>query len=72
LAIEAVDKRGAWLNIKFHPGSRIEPAKLMSLVGNKPGAQFTPAGVLRIPLPTATDTPAVVLEQLKETFASLA
>jgi transcription-repair coupling factor (superfamily II helicase) len=72
LAIEAVDRRGSWLNIKFHPGSRIEPTRLMALVGSKPGAQFTPAGVLRIPLATASDTPAIILEQLKETFASLA
>ncbi|MEI9813398.1 MAG: TRCF domain-containing protein [Acidobacteriota bacterium] len=44
LAIEAVDRRGAWLNIKFHPGSRIEPAKLMELVHTKAGAQFTAGG----------------------------
>ncbi len=71
LAIEAVDKRGNWLNIKFHPGSRIEPEKLMALVSGKAGTQFTPAGVLRIPMTGATDTAAVVLDQLKDAFASL-
>ncbi len=72
LAIEAVDRRGSWLNIKFHPGSRIEPSRLMALMESRPGAQFTPAGVLRIPLTTVSDVPAVVLDQLKGTFASLA
>jgi transcription-repair coupling factor (superfamily II helicase) len=75
IAVEAVDRRGAWLNIKFHPGSRIEPTRLMELVQGKPNAQFTPAGVLRIPLTgaaeTATPPPALVLEQLKEAFVSL-
>ena len=71
LAIEAVDKRGSWLNIKFHQGSRIEPAKLMALVGSREGAQFTPAGVLRIPLAGAAETPGAVLAQLKEAFATL-
>jgi transcription-repair coupling factor (superfamily II helicase) len=72
LAVEAVDRRGAWLNIKFHPGSRIEPAKLMALVGSRPNTQFTPAGVLRVPLTGTADAPALVLEQLKDVFASLA
>ena len=71
LAIEAVDRRGTWLNIKFHPGSRIEPARLMALVGARPGAQFTPAGVLRIPLTLSSEAPAAVLEQIKEVFMGL-
>ncbi len=71
LAIEAVDRRGTWLNIKFHPGSRIEPAKLMTLLNTKAGAQFTPAGVLRIPMKNASESPQAVLGDLKEAFASL-
>jgi transcription-repair coupling factor (superfamily II helicase) len=72
LAIEAVDRRGGWLNLKFHPGSRVEPARLMALVEAQPGAQFTPAGVLRLPLPPGSDAPEAVLESLKQTFAALA
>ena len=30
IGIEAVDRRGGALNIKFHPGSKIEPARLMT------------------------------------------
>jgi len=51
LGIESIDRRGGFLNLRFHPESRIDPARLMSLVGSHAGAQFTPAGVLRLPLP---------------------
>jgi transcription-repair coupling factor (superfamily II helicase) len=71
LGVEAVDRRGSWLNIKFHPGSRIEPARLMDLVASRAGAQFTPAGVLRIPLDGAAEAPALLLGQLRESFARL-
>jgi len=55
IGIEAVDRRSGALNIKFHPGSKIEPARLMHLVSTRQGAQFTPAGVLRLPLPQSND-----------------
>ena len=50
LGIEAVDRRHNVLNIKFHQETRVDPARLMDLVQKTPGAQFTPAGVLRLPL----------------------
>jgi transcription-repair coupling factor (superfamily II helicase) len=71
LGIEAVDRRGGAFMIKFHPGAQIDPQKLMALVATRPGAQFTPAGVLRVPLPAQQET-AVVLEALAETLAALA
>ncbi len=71
LGVEAVDRRGAWLNIKFHPGSKIEPQRLMKLVHARAGAQFTPAGVLRVPLPAGSDAPAAVLENLRESLEAL-
>jgi transcription-repair coupling factor (superfamily II helicase) len=55
IGIEAIDRRGGGLNIKFHPGSKIEPARLMNLLTSREGAQFTPAGVLRLPLPQSSD-----------------
>jgi transcription-repair coupling factor (superfamily II helicase) len=55
IGIEAVDRRSGALNIKFHPGSKIEPSRLMHLVSTRQGAQFTPAGVLRLPLPQSSD-----------------
>jgi transcription-repair coupling factor (superfamily II helicase) len=60
--IEAIDRRGGALHIKFHPGSKIEPARLMDLVSTRPGAQFTPAGVLKLPLPAGSETAAAVLD----------
>ncbi len=50
LGVEAIERRGGALNIKFHQESRIDPAKLLEIVGRHDGAQFTPAGVLRLPL----------------------
>ena len=50
LGIEAIDRRQGALNIKFHKEARIEPQRLMNIVSETEGAQFTPAGVLRVPL----------------------
>jgi transcription-repair coupling factor (superfamily II helicase) len=72
LGIEVIDRRGGGLNIKFHPGSKIQPDKLMALVSTRPGAQFTPAGVLRLPLGAAAENTAGVLAVLEESFAALA
>jgi transcription-repair coupling factor (superfamily II helicase) len=55
LGIEAIDRRAGALNVKFHKEAHIDPARLMSLVTHTEGAQFTPAGVLRLPLDGAHD-----------------
>jgi hypothetical protein len=36
--------------VKFHPGAQVDPRALMELVSATAGAQFTPAGILRLPL----------------------
>ncbi|MBI3474283.1 MAG: hypothetical protein HY010_01000, partial [Acidobacteria bacterium] len=59
------DRRQGALNVKFHPEARIDPNVLMSLVTQTPGAQFTPAGVLRLPLDGATGS-ARILEALED------
>jgi transcription-repair coupling factor (superfamily II helicase) len=69
--IEAIDRRGGALHIKFHPGAKIDPAKLMALVSSKDGAQFTPAGVLRLPLQNANADAAAVLDSVKESIETL-
>ena len=69
--VEAIDRRGSAVNIKFHPGSKIDPARLMALVSSQEGAQFTPAGVLRLPLPS-TDGAASILEFVKTSLDTLA
>ena len=50
IGIEAVDRRHNLLNIKFHAETRVDPARLMNIVAKTRGAQFTPAGVLLLPL----------------------
>jgi transcription-repair coupling factor (superfamily II helicase) len=72
IGVEAVDRRAGALQIKFHPGSKIDPGRLMALVSSREGTQFTPAGVLRLPLPPATDSANAVLGVLKESLDVLA
>ena len=50
IGVEAVDRRHNLLTIKFHKETRVDPARLMNLVSKSKGAQFTPAGVLLLPL----------------------
>ena len=71
IGIEAIDRRGGAVNIKFHPGSKIDPAQLMALVSSNPGTQFTPAGVLRLPLPQSGDSAAALLDYLDGSLRTL-
>jgi len=50
IGVEAIDRRANLLSIKFHTATRVDPARLMHMVGKTKGAQFTPAGVLLLPL----------------------
>jgi hypothetical protein len=52
----------------FHEQSLVDPAKLLEIVTNNEGAQFTPAGVLRLPL-TGLDTPEKMIGYLTRLFA---
>jgi len=71
IGIEAVDRRHNLLTIKFHSGTRVDPARLLAMVGKSQGAQFTPAGVLLLPLDGLTGAGEILrflsakLEQLK-------
>ncbi len=71
LGIEAVDRRQGVLNVKFHKETRIDPMRLMEIVRETKDAQFTPAGVLRLPLDGAA-TPGAVLEFLEQRLGQLA
>jgi transcription-repair coupling factor (superfamily II helicase) len=50
IGVEAIDRRHNVLNIKFHKQAQVDPARLMGIVAKMRGAQFTPAGVLVLPL----------------------
>ncbi|MDQ6708784.1 MAG: transcription-repair coupling factor, partial [Acidobacteriota bacterium] len=60
IGIEAIDRKSNLLNIKFHKETRVDGVKLMELVSKTRDAQFTPAGVLRLPLNGLTDAGAVL------------
>lgn len=60
IGIEAIDRRGPVLNVKFHEKTSVDGEKLMALVAATRNAQFTPAGVLRLPM-ECTPSPAEVL-----------
>ena len=70
IGVEAVDRRHNLLNIKFHKETRVDPARLMNLVGKTRGAQFTPAGVLLLPLDGQT-TAAEILRFLGDKLEQL-
>jgi transcription-repair coupling factor (superfamily II helicase) len=71
IGIEVVDRRHQIVNVKFHKETRVDPARLMDLVRQTQGAQFTPAGVLIMPLDGAS-APADVLRFLRERLERLA
>jgi transcription-repair coupling factor (superfamily II helicase) len=59
--IEAIDRRPGLLHIKFHKETRVDPARLMKIVSRTPGAQFSPAGVLMLPLDHRTGAAEILL-----------
>ena len=68
--VESIDRRAGFANIKFHQQSKVDPFKLMTLVRNTAGAQFTPAGVLKLPL-SASANPAQLLEEVRAHLVEL-
>ncbi|MDX2152830.1 MAG: transcription-repair coupling factor [Bryobacteraceae bacterium] len=70
--IELVERRAGALNIKFHEQSKVDPARLMDVVRRTQGAQFTPAGVLKVPAPGVGTAAGPLLEFLRELMDQLA
>jgi len=70
IGVEAIDRRHHLLNIKFHKEARVDPARLMAIVANTRGAQFTPAGVLLLPLAGQTSA-GDILKFLEEKLRQL-
>src|ERR1039457_4905692 len=71
IGLDELDRRHNLLNIKFHAETRVDPARLMNIVAKTRGAQFTPAGVLLLPLDGQTGAGDILrflsekLEQLR-------
>jgi len=70
IGVEVIDRRHNLLNVKFHKETRVDPARLMSMVSKTRGAQFTPAGVLLMPL-DGQNGAAEILAFLKEKLGAL-
>jgi transcription-repair coupling factor (superfamily II helicase) len=70
LGVEAIDRRAGAVNIKFHPESKIDPVRLMNVVSHTAGAQFTPAGILKLPVDAGADAEKL-LEYLTESLKHL-
>jgi len=69
IGIETVDRRGGGVNIKFHPGAQLDPQMLMRLVSETEGSAFTPAGILRLPMPPVSA--GEMIDYLRAALASL-
>jgi transcription-repair coupling factor (superfamily II helicase) len=65
IGIEAIDRRVSILNVKFHEETRVDGEKLMALVSGTRGAQFTPAGVLRLPVESQAG-PSEILDFIEQ------
>jgi transcription-repair coupling factor (superfamily II helicase) len=50
IGVVSIDRTHTGVAIKLSEKARVEPEKLMALVGKREGASFTPSGVLRIDL----------------------
>jgi transcription-repair coupling factor (superfamily II helicase) len=68
--VESIDRRAGFANIKFHQQSKVNPLRLMELVRTAAGAQFTPAGVLKLPL-SPTLAPLELLKTLQSALEEL-
>jgi transcription-repair coupling factor (superfamily II helicase) len=68
--VESIDRRQGFANVKFHQQSKIDPFKLMNLVRATAGANFTPAGVLKLPL-KATGNAAQLIDEIRDILLQL-
>jgi transcription-repair coupling factor (superfamily II helicase) len=68
--VESIDRRQGFANVKFHQQSRVDPFKLMALVRGTAGANFTPAGVLKLPL-QATGNAAGLIDEIRNILLQL-
>jgi transcription-repair coupling factor (superfamily II helicase) len=61
LAIQKIERRAGAVHFKFHEGATLSPDRLMDFVARRAGAQFTPNGVLSVPV-AAGMGPGILME----------
>ena len=71
MGVAQIDRKRGELHIRFSEYAAVDPAHLMQLVSRnaRRGAQFTPQGVLKLPLKSSR--PDEVLLEIRELLASL-
>jgi len=69
IGVVSIARQGSIAAIKFHPGAKINPNKLLELLGTNPAAKFTPAGVLSFPL---RQQGRAIIRELEQLLASTA
>jgi transcription-repair coupling factor (superfamily II helicase) len=69
LGVAAIERRRDSVQVKFAQDAAIDPQKLARFVAGEPGAQFTPAGVLKFSLQSTL--PEEVLARLRSLLAGL-
>jgi transcription-repair coupling factor (superfamily II helicase) len=72
MGVAQIDRKRSELQIRFTENATVDPTHLMKLVARnaKRGAQFTPQGLLKLPLKTSR--PDEVLLEIRELLAGLA
>jgi transcription-repair coupling factor (superfamily II helicase) len=58
LGVESIDREGRFVVIKFRPVGRVEPARLIQVVTEWPGASLVPPVTLKLDLEAAANTTA--------------
>ncbi len=59
LHIASIERRRDAVQVQFRESSRVDPQKLATLVASTPGAEFSPAGMLKCPLPEGPDAQTI-------------
>ncbi|HSN69409.1 MAG TPA: transcription-repair coupling factor, partial [Thermoanaerobaculia bacterium] len=55
--------------VKFHPSAKIDPDKLLALLGARPDAKFSPGGVLTLPI--GSRAPAEILAEIEGALVAI-
>jgi transcription-repair coupling factor (superfamily II helicase) len=68
LWIRTIERKQEMVEAQFHAETKVEPERLMEFIGAHPGAQFTPSGVLRLPV---RSKPKELVSELQSLLAQL-
>jgi len=66
--VKSLERRADLLSVRFMDDAPVDPQRLAAMVRATPGAQFTPGGVLRLPL--AARTAAQVFDGVRRVLAA--